>query len=387
MRWIMGCVLCVMACSGGGKPAGDAGGDPPIDAPFMCKPTAAPTVQPTSTATCDPLAQTGCAAGEKCTWITGDHIGCAPAGPVQADCACSTGAGYDDCEAGAFCLQGVCRTVCDPNAANACSAMHACSRYTNLFAPGGVIIAGLCDPTCDPLTQAMLDTNAAPACASQLPSQPDRGCYTFDYVTFSCAPANRLDLTDRTVPATDSAGNSFVNGCAPGFMPFFLEQTGSTRALCTGLCAPLETDNTQPQNAIGDPAALAKLPTDPAPIAGHATCAIGIKGSETPEDCLFLWPFLLDSTGKPSTSPYNDTLGVCFAFSHFTYDPGDGTKLPIPGCETLPPPDPANPAAESAADWGCYTSAHSQAKPAATLRDMRLGYGPGIARRPTLVSR
>jgi hypothetical protein len=349
-----------------------------------------PDAAPDASGVCNPLTQTGCASGDKCTWIVDDaasatgHVGCAPAGTVGIGGVCmnSGGVGPDDCIGGSVCVAGECKTICDPAAAvatNGCDAQHACSRYSGLFEDQGVISYGACDPACDPLTQALFGgTGNLAACGATVADSPNKGCYTFDFNVFTCAPvgAVTLTLTDRTPPRTDSGGNPFVNGCAPGFMPFFLEQTGSTRALCTGLCAPLETDNTRPQNAIGDPAALGKLPGDAAPVAGHATCGVGIKGSESPEDCLFLWSFLTDSNGQPGPSQYNDTLGVCFAFSHFTFDPGNGTQVPIPGCETLSPAE--------APQFGCFTSAHSVLNLAPSHRDFRLAYGPGIAHRPHL---
>src|SRR5262245_24221254 len=84
------------------------GGDdtiaPPIDGPVSTE--------------CNLLSQTGCAAGEKCTWIrlqVGDleaqqlgQIGCAPVGdkPILADCQWrpAGATGWDDCVGGAVCL-------------------------------------------------------------------------------------------------------------------------------------------------------------------------------------------------------------------------------------------------------------------------------------------
>src|SRR5882724_4156877 len=66
---------------------------------------------------CDVLANTGCASGEKCTWIwdqrdaTADlgHIGCAMDGAVAANDACTFNMdpiGFDDCVGGTFCEAG-----------------------------------------------------------------------------------------------------------------------------------------------------------------------------------------------------------------------------------------------------------------------------------------
>jgi hypothetical protein len=316
-------------------------------------------------------------------------------------------------------------------AASGCDAQHACSRYSGLFDSGGTISYGACDPACDPLTQKLLaGSGALDACGATDPAAPNKGCYTFDFEVFTCAPvgAQTLTLTDQQAPRTDSAGNPFVNGCAPGFVPLFLEQTGSMKALCTGLCAPLKTDKTQPAaNVTGDPAALAKLPNEAAPAAGNAVCKTSKKGLQPPvdENCLFLWGFIANQDGTPGPSQYNDTLGVCFNYTKFTYDstgnmpdPGtnfpnpaktldpnaDNTKTPFPSCKNLVPigttnvnkaTDPDSFVNGDASQWLCYNSVDSNPPPFAktksrinpALKQFHVGYGPGIAYRPTLVTK
>ena len=409
----------LMAACGGGKKVNL------IDAP------------PADGGVCNPLTQAGCAAGEKCSWIIDDatadigHIGCAPDGTVAVGGACMNagGVGPDDCVAGNVCVAGECKTICDPMAAAAasgCDAQHACSRYSGLFESGGVIAYGACDPACDPLSQKLLaGSGSLEACGATAAAMPNKGCYTFDFNVFTCAPvgAQTLALTDQTQPRTDSAGNPFVNGCAPGWMPFFLEMTGSTKALCTGLCAPKKTDNTSAAAATGDATDLAKLPADATPAAGNAVCKTGKKGLNPPadENCLYLWGFLLDNNGMLSTSQYNDTLGVCFNYTKFTYDSSGNTPeagknypnpaatnpttTPIPSCATLVAPTVTNVAMNSpsfvngdATDWLCYDSVESGAtftsngkvkapKINPALKNFRLGYGAGVAYRPTLVTK
>src|ERR1041384_8183405 len=63
---------------------------------------------------CNPLTQTGCNAGEKCTWINDQdnppigHVGCAPDGTIALDGACTDPPagpmGYDTCVKGTVCL-------------------------------------------------------------------------------------------------------------------------------------------------------------------------------------------------------------------------------------------------------------------------------------------
>src|SRR4051794_5833132 len=69
--------------------------------------------------TCNVLTQTGCNAGEKCTWIHDQttptplgHIGCTADGTVAAGAACTYGAdgptGFDNCTKGNVCVSGKC---------------------------------------------------------------------------------------------------------------------------------------------------------------------------------------------------------------------------------------------------------------------------------------
>src|SRR5262245_27918710 len=69
---------------------------------------------------CNPVMQTGCQAGEKCTWIvdidgtmtTNDigHIGCVANGSIASGANCTDGsmAGPDACVAGQLCISGKC---------------------------------------------------------------------------------------------------------------------------------------------------------------------------------------------------------------------------------------------------------------------------------------
>jgi hypothetical protein len=388
---------------------------------------------PADAGVCNPLTQAGCAAGEKCSWIIDDatadigHIGCAPDGTVAIGGACMNagGVGPDDCVAGSVCVAAECKAICDPMAAAAasgCDAQHACSRYSGLFEQGGMILYGACDPAADPLTQKLLaGTGSLEACGSTTATAPNKGAYTFDFNVFTCAPVGTqtLTLTDRQPPRTDSAGNPFVNGCAPGWMPFFLEKTGSTKALCTGLCAPVKTDITAPGKVSGDPAVLGKLPADATAVAGHAVCKPNIKGSVVAgnnENCLFLWGFITNMDGSVGPSQYNDTLGVCFDYNQFTYDatgntPDMGQNYPNPGIATQPIPSCDKLAAKGtamvamnsesfingdASQWLCYNSVDSMAFAAdknpkqhlnPALKNFRIGYGAGVAYRPTLVTK
>jgi hypothetical protein len=356
-------------------------------------------------------------AGQKCTWIvdingsaTKDeigHIGCAAAGAIVdgadcADAAQGTNAGADTCITGDLCISGKCKPICDPqlvdgSAPGACAASYACSIYSDVFVSTGDPVAGVCEPGCDPLTQARLVgmTDTA-ACGSLDPANPSATCIpSRAFKSFHCAPADPTLYikTDRTVPLADTHGNVFGNGCAPGFIPFYVQDAdaGSMTTLCSGMCAPVKTDMDNPTMASGDPAALGKLPTDPMASAGRSTCDVDVKGSIAPdtqgkgvEDCRFLWFELAgrDPT-KAVATPYNDTLGICFAYQKYltVTMPGMTQKLPQKSCADLPVTAADTDPYGSAKDNGCYPLAQSVAARNRTRGgpSFRIANGDGLA--------
>ena len=350
---------------------------------------------------CDPVKQTGCQTGEKCTWIVDidgtatmteiGHLGCVAVGasPTQDGAACTdaaagTNGGADTCAAGDLCISSKCKPICDPQvtgntATGACLPNFACSTYAGVFVSGANAIAGVCDPACDPLTQQLkAGTTGIDACGSVDPTKPSASCvFGPDAATWACAPTgpSLYGNTDRQAPLTNPAGQPYPNGCAPGFVPLsFDDGSGAIKFECTGTCAPLKTDvdivMSDPSHAKdnqGDPAALAKLPTDAAPQAGNAVCAPGKKGSAVSstfgEDCRFYWWVLFgpDPTMAEPT-PYNDTVGFCFAYEKFNV-PMSNPPVPQKSCAELEPPakaDPKDPFT-SAAMQGCYPTMAAQA--------------------------
>lgn len=152
--------------------------------------------------------------------------------------------------------------------------------------------------------------------------------------------------TDRVPAATPGPMTAYRNGCAPGFIPFFFEMTGSTTVVCGGLCSPMKTDNTLQNNVIGNPATPAKLPLEAAPAAGNAVCVTGKKGSvgtnppNGRENCLHMWLFNIDMQGMLADIPENDNLGICMDFTKYTYDDDNNAqtpRVPRPSCLELPP--------------------------------------------------
>jgi len=382
------------ACGGGG-----GGGVKLLDAGID-----APTV-------CDPVAKTGCASGEKCTWIvdldatasTGEvgHIGCEPAGTIADGAACidaTAATGTDGCVVGDLCIANKCKPICDPlaaaSAAGACTTNYSCTGYEGVFVSGTTVSAGVCEPGCDPLTQKLL-VGDLEACGSPDPTQPTATCVPSDndFQAFSCAPSGPRVYanTDRKGPLTDLNGGIYPNGCAPGFIPFYFDDLSSRKTICSGLCAPAKVDSeiakTNPTLNEGDPEALGKLIADATAIKGHATCAVDIKGSDANgEDCRFLWTAFVDSAGNVADRPYNDSLGVCFAFSNYiiidTTDDGiDNPTLPAKSCAQLGIVD--DPIYDTAEHNGCYPLTETTSRSDTAFRKsprwaakFRVGYEP-----------
>lgn len=374
---ILGAALAVVAaCGGGGKPELI---DANIDAPMAC----------------NPFMQTGCMANEKCTWVVDidgtatmneiGHTGCVATtagdtadGQPCNDAVAGMNGGADTCIKGDLCIARKCKPICDPQsaagaAAGACATNFACVTYAGVFESAGPASAGVCEPQCDPLSQQLkVGTTGIEACGSADATKPTGSCvFGPDPATWVCAPTgpSLYGKTDRQPPLTDPASmRPFPNGCAPGFVPLFFEdESGARKTVCTGVCAPQMTDSeivkTKAMANQGDPAALAKLTAETAPKAGNAVCVGGKKGSTVSspfgEDCRFYWWVLFGpDPAQADPSPYNDTLGFCFAYEKF-FDPN--TTNPRKSCAELSPPAMAASDTANAAKQGCYTTTAAKA--------------------------
>jgi len=346
---------------------------------------------------CNPSAGTGCATGEKCTWIVDvkgadrnndiGHTGCAAVGAKAVGAACSevtltNGSFSDDCGAEAMCISGVCKPICDLDAVTgtgACSTNFSCASYGGVFISGDSATAGVCEPGCDPITQRML-VGDFEACGSQDPTQPDFTCVpSRGFGSFHCAPSGTLVYgnTAGKEPLADSLGRFFANGCAPGFIPLYPQDNdaGANTIVCGGLCAAVTVDATiaGPDNPDkinqGDKSVAGKLMADVTPVAGHATCATGIKGAELDEDCRFIWDLVEPDPTKAVRTPYSDTLGVCLPYSKFVFKntvPDPPVRV-LPSCAQLPRTAPDMDFFGSAADQGCYSLTDALALPAAVM--------------------
>lgn len=206
VRIAFGVLLVLGAC-------GDAGSDGPLTC--FC-PGFEPDGGPDATLEeiCDPVAQTGCEAGEKCASVDIDGFGtvrtwCVADGDVPLGGACTTtppgpGTGFDDCVAGHACVSSKCRRMCTVES-DSCSNDEACVAVSTLHSDiGGV---GVCDPLCDPLAQD---------CAPE-PDQPfGTGCYlSINSGNATCAPARAED--DGGMPGVQGSPCMYLNTCAVGY--------------------------------------------------------------------------------------------------------------------------------------------------------------------------
>ncbi|MFT3698497.1 MAG: hypothetical protein QM831_35460 [Kofleriaceae bacterium] len=341
--------------------------------------------------TCNPLAQTGCATGEKCTWIydlvSSDgtnilgHTGCAPDGDKAIHDTCTRNAagaqGWDDCVKGSFCKAkrellspggaGVCEAICDNNGSDPmCASGSTCVTYHNVFEASDKNVAGVCDYRCDPF-----DDNDAKHDGSAAINRPGTACQDYEEcngfpssgalpTAFSCAREYNTDLHHRhTCTATD--GNSLMaadplsqvacstasNGCSQGYHALTLKTVAGQETYCLAMCKPAScwmgncgTDS-QSEKLTGDPAGGHQckpaniIVNDPAALPATLGAG-GVNGDQ----CYFGWHFEIDDSNMLHTSEYSDTFGVCLDHSILQYDANnDGTNdTPWPKCDQVANP-------------------------------------------------
>lgn len=336
-----------------------------------------------SSTTCNLFTQTGCATGEKCTWIRIaasttqqlGKIGCSPSATstvaVGGDCkwgAAGDTTGFDNCMPGSLCLAssetdqatGKCEAICDPStipgsgATGACATNYACGFWSNFFEnPGdtGAPAAGLCDPSCDPLTQKR-DTDGAANCGGGLDAnqQPKDGCYGGWFGTnnvpsqFTCS-GNRNPTNTADVIAYETArGTYYLNSCAAGYVPLYVTDSAHRDAMhvmCTAFCEPVATSKESHPSPAGT-----KNNADW--VGGDCISA----GHTAPVECHFWWPEEFDPTtgAVGSMSKWSNGLGSCEEYTRYVYDatayfkngannPYTGapatTMDPVPSCTVL----------------------------------------------------
>jgi hypothetical protein len=311
---------------------------------------------------CNVLTQTGCAAGQKCTWVTDStspplgHIDCVPDGTVMVGSACTPGpvgptTGYDNCKAGSYCESMVCKRICDPQGGTpTCPTNFACGVYSGLFSPvGQPAAAGVCDPTCNPLDDNKFGsgkTKLGSACSAS------QGCYGepngMSQTQYTCGGEFNNNLYHRAVcdhaadnptndpnkGCADASGNQYLNGCAQGFVPLLYTDDTKTSVSCISYCAPA---NCYAGHCGTADASLVGA----APHRCNATDSSGLFNVASPtnngDQCAYMWIFEIDSTGKLIPSQYTDQIGFCYDHSKYHYDSnGDGTPdAELPECDKI----------------------------------------------------
>jgi hypothetical protein len=345
---------------------------------------------------CNVLTQTGCNAGEKCTWIEDTappnsigHIGCAPdTGGVATGAACTYAApaagGFDNCAKTNVCVGGVCKLICDNMGGSpGCPTNFACGIYEGLF--GDPQAAGVCDKTCDPLNDNDFDGSGSALSKSGTACAANSGCYGLPNDSppthFTCVREVNTTLQHRA-PCTggasgngcaNAAGNPYLNGCAQGYTPFFRDAEGSTQWDCFAYCSP---GNAYMGNAA------AQHPNGISPHGCNSTDArsggggsFGVvpsaTGTTNGEHCMFGWVFEYDMNGMHVSSPTSDTLGICIDHTKYKYDSNnsgaiDGSDAFWPACNATAVGSQVN-GGYDATFFGCVTTAVAGA--AGTLFD------------------
>lgn len=274
---------------------------------------------------CNPVSQTGCNPGQKCTWQTVNEstgrIACVPTGTVPEGGACTflppgETEGYDDCVGGHYCNGGVCQRICT-DAPDSCPfATSACSTYPGLFEDCASVSTGVCDFKCEPGPQTRLFDGAA-LCGST-PESP-RGCYG---QAWSIAPTEYVcmrDISDSQHGETPNplSPEPLLNSCDAGYFPWVASYSPTAPDVCIAFCTPGETHAGAPANADG--------------VAPFPCASRGAAGSTM--ECRYLHIF--DVT--PPREQYNAS-GICIETASYVSDWDDDPSTPstpMPRCVDL----------------------------------------------------
>jgi hypothetical protein len=181
------------------------------------------SAMPGANCACDPVAQTGCPAGQKCR-VNGSSQGCTADGTVALGQACNAAA--DDCVHGTQCIAdpttptlAVCRQLCNTDAdctqaAPAGESGNVAHCLLTLSSAGK-----LCTLACNPVLAA--GASGCPSgLACTLSSSPSVVAYTDCYL----AASTNVPGSSCSLPQNACATGSFCAGSAQG--------TGTCRQLC-----------------------------------------------------------------------------------------------------------------------------------------------------------
>jgi len=340
-------------------------------------------VPDTGNTTCDPLMQTGCATGQKCTWIVDattpqyvGHIGCAPvaadAGGDNAECMFGMpgDTGYDNCQAGFVCSSykprtdgswpaGFCKAICDhQGGAPTCDAAHVCVRYSQLFKADAASpqVAGVCDVACDVFADNDFDGSGANTKDASTKCPGDTvGCYGFPSqgtvpkTGWSCTNdinhdkaqptgfRHRVQCTQMNGCADAVATSGYTNSCNQGYIPLFYDNYATQTVVCTALCKPANC-------FAGAGNCGATAGANRPGVAGDSCTSqdrLSKAGFGNGEHCRYEWSLEIDRmSGMFLRSPTSDSVGFCFDHDQYVYDSNnDGmftsADMLLPACAQL----------------------------------------------------
>lgn len=349
---------------------------------------------------CSPTDQTGCPAGQKCSWqidaVTPNyvgHTGCVPDGTAEAGASCAYGppgqTGYDNCKAGLVCSDfrqdneepnPICKKICDrQDGTPGCGSDQYCFNYAQLFTTGDTTpsAGGMCEQGCDPLADNDFDGsgNASTKTGGKCDNTPKIGCYGslsggsgMIPTQFACvrdrnhAVAQPVGLRHRVQCTVDNecqdpGPKTYTNSCNQGYLPLLRESTMVSTTICTALCQPT---NCYMGNCggTGDPARVGTNPHR-CVFGDRVGNFDGQSGDQNGEHCRYIWRSEVGSAGL-LVSKYSNTAGYCVDHTKYQYDmDGDGmAETNFPACSTLPAgfgsgSQQSDPDYWGAADLGC----------------------------------
>jgi hypothetical protein len=335
------------ACDCGGQNTNDAGTGSDAGTASDAGLVDAGVVVDAGLPTCNPSPAdggvTGCATGQRCTWVTlsiAPSTGvttCVANGPSQLGATCIQGTpglatGADSCVAGTVCLNDKCRKLCAASDPNSCG-VDACVTYAGVFANDAETpTTGACAEGCNPITQL---TTSGASCGS------NKGCYLLTSQTSTisvCASAGTIGHGQLIT------GAAYANVCVPGASP--RRKAGTQDLECGGLCIPNEvtsTLNAADEGGVAPDSCAAKWGASPP------------NNGSTGESCRYLWA---REVFEPH-SRFGNVFGFCFQHAASQYDSnGDQTPdAPFPRCTALTTgdvlPPVANPAGNDALEFWC----------------------------------
>ena len=215
--------VALHGCGGEATPVGHDGGAheaATADAPVACS---------ERDGGCDPVRQTGCGDGEKCS-LVGNDLQCVLLGEGAAGDACQAIVGGDSCAAGLICASGggesTCVQFCDRVCGEPCGPGTRCNTRLGDTGEWG---CGPLPPPCDLLAQDC--TGAGEACYLLEPATGTTGCLRAGTLPENAACITQGECAAGLICLASQAGGLTV--CVP------LCDTRAAAPCAAGVCSAL----------------------------------------------------------------------------------------------------------------------------------------------------